>query len=118
MISLELPYPPSVNHYWVHTKRGTFISEKGLLYRIAVKDVLAVSGIKKPLTGWLEISIKLYAPDRRKRDIDNGLKCLLDAFQKCGLVEDDHQFKRLTIERMDILEGCIEVYIKHYEVNL
>lgn len=115
MIALELPWPPSVNHYWVHTRRGVFIAAKGIGYRMATKVALREAKFFKPYTGPLAISLKLFPPDRRKRDIDNGLKCILDSLVTAGLMLDDSQVKRLEIEMMDEMANAVEVYVKQID---
>jgi crossover junction endodeoxyribonuclease RusA len=41
----------------------------------------------------------MYPPDKRKRDVDNVLKALLDALRVGGAYSDDSQIGRLLIER-------------------
>ena len=68
MIELELPYPPSVNHYWRHYRGRTLISRGGRAFRDAVRAALAAAGTK-PLSGPLAVAVEVYPPDRRRRDI-------------------------------------------------
>ena len=35
-----LPFPPSLNHYWRHGSKGTYISAEGKAYRAAVLRLL------------------------------------------------------------------------------
>jgi crossover junction endodeoxyribonuclease RusA len=51
------------------------------------------------LAGRLDVRINLTMPDRRRRDLDNAMKPLLDALQHAGVYEDDSQIDRLLIER-------------------
>jgi len=104
MIELELPYPPSVNHYYRRDGPRTLISRRGRAYRKSVCEVLAATGIK-PLVGPLAVEIEMFPPDRRRRDVDNVQKALLDALQHGGAYEDDSQIERLSIERFDPTRG-------------
>jgi crossover junction endodeoxyribonuclease RusA len=102
MIELELPYPPSINHLYRHVGPRTLISREGRRFRERVCAHLAGLGVRR-LTGPLRIEIEVYPPDRRRHDIDNVQKALLDALQHGGLYEDDSQIKKLNIE----MRGCV-----------
>jgi crossover junction endodeoxyribonuclease RusA len=76
MITLKLPYPPSVNHYWGQVGSRKFLGKKGKEFREAV-FLCCLNARKGTLKGRLKVQVYLYPPDKRKRDIDNILKgCL------------------------------------------
>jgi crossover junction endodeoxyribonuclease RusA len=107
-----LPYPPSANKYWYHTKRGEVLTEKARAFRHDVWGIVNEAGASKA-TGRLEVSITLTMPDNRKRDIDNVLKALLDALQHAGAYADDNQIDLLSVQR-DRVEspGAALVFIR------
>ena len=102
-IELELPYPPSVNRYYGHGQRRSWITRDGQAYRDEVNRIVRVAHAdtdpKYPITDCdVVVSIAVLAKDRRKRDLDNLLKCLCDSLE--GLVyEDDAQICALQIHR-------------------
>lgn len=103
MIELDLPYPPSVNHYYRRHGHRTLISRKGRAYRQAVCDIVAASGLPV-MEGPLAIEIEIYPPDMRRRDLDNVAgKALLDSLQHAGLYHDDNQIVKLSAARMDVV---------------
>jgi len=102
MIELELPYPPSVNHYWRRVGARTLISRGGRAFRASVCSILAGCGIE-PMDGPLSVEIDVYPPDRRRRDIDNLQKALLDALAHGGAYHDDSQIARLTVQRRHVV---------------
>ena len=117
MISLTLPYPPSVNHYWRHVpNRGTLISKEGREYRIGViGEIMLIKHLHNfPLEGRLAVLIHATMPDRRKRDIENIQKALLDSLEHAGVYLDDSQIDDLRIIRCGVdpeKKGNVDVII-------
>ncbi|HDR0997883.1 RusA family crossover junction endodeoxyribonuclease [Pasteurella multocida] len=104
-ITLALPYPPSVNHYWKHTRDGRhYITDKGRVYQSAV--FMACMGylpFKKPVS----IKVQVWLPDKRRRDLDNLWKVLLDSLANAKIIEDDcwQCVPKQSIEAMGIEKG-------------
>src|SRR5210317_342600 len=105
MTTLTLPFPPSVNGYWRNINGRTLISAKGRAYKKAVARLAQWNYAAKQLQNRLEVLVILHPPDRRKRDIDNSMKALLDSMQAAGVYLDDSQIDRLVIERGEIKKG-------------
>lgn len=97
MIQLTLPYPPSVNRAYRTVNGRVILSKVGREYRKLVMVELA--HFYYMLDGRLSVSIKTHAPDHRKRDLDNVLKCALDAITHAEVWRDDSQIDRLLVER-------------------
>ena len=104
MLEFELPFPPSMNHLWRRVGARTLLSRGGRAFRQTVGAILAARGVR-PLDGPLEIVIDVHPPDRRRRDLDNLQKALLDALAHGGAYHDDAQIARLSIERGAVVEG-------------
>lgn len=106
MITIELPFPPSVNTYWRKSPRGMYIAKKGKEFRSRVVAKCIDSGLYGRLvSGRVAVDIDLYPPDRRRRDIDNYLKGLLDSLTHSKLWVDDEQIDVLTVQRMTVERG-------------
>jgi crossover junction endodeoxyribonuclease RusA len=61
----------------------------------------------------LRVSMVLFPRDKRKIDIDNRIKCVLDALQDAGVFNDDFQVDELSIVRgKPIKGGAIRVLIE------
>ena len=112
MLSIELPWPPSINHYWRHTKNGHYISDEGKDYRKLVFYYCQKHKQKFDKDARLAVHIEAHPPDRRKRDLDNVLKSLLDALQHAGVYEDDSQIDHLSIGRHLPLEGKVIITMR------
>jgi Holliday junction resolvase RusA-like endonuclease len=94
----ELPWPPSVNHYYRHVGPRVLISRDGRRYRETVVSMFRNAGAAMYCCP-VEIAIELYPPDTRRCDVDNSLKCLLDTLTHAGLYEDDSQIRKLTVTK-------------------
>jgi crossover junction endodeoxyribonuclease RusA len=101
MLELELPWPPSVNHYYRRVGNRTLISREGRAFRQRICAILLGSGIET-MKGPLHVHIEAYPPDRRRRDLDNLQKSLLDALEHGGAYVNDSQIVKLGIEK----RGC------------
>lgn len=103
-VELKLPYPPSVNHYWRRVGQRTLISRGGRRFRASVIAQVAYSRLQ-PLKGELSVQVDLHPPDRRRRDIDNILKALLDALEHAEVYENDGQISHLVVTRRSVIRG-------------
>jgi len=105
-ISIFLPYPPSGNHMWKHTKGGNhYLQKKAKDYYEAVAFQIRsegkMIGIDQPISVYCRIS----PPDKRRRDLDNAWKVIGDALTKGYLWQDDHFIRRLTLEWLEPSKG-------------
>jgi crossover junction endodeoxyribonuclease RusA len=113
-LTIELPLSPSVNHYWGRHGKITYVSKAGKDFRVNVQAaVLEQCGCYPRLTGRLCVAVRVHPADRRRQDLDNRLKSLLDCLAHAGIYEDDSQIDRLTIERGPIVKpaGAMQVVI-------
>jgi len=108
-MELTLPYPPSVNHYYRRVGPRTLISREGREYRRTICGLLAPgggSGVRKPpLGGRIALAMDAFPPDRRRRDLDNLNKAVLDALEHAGVYADDSQIDLLLTRRREPVRG-------------
>lgn len=108
---ITLPFPPSVNHYWMRSGNRCYIGSKGIAFRKEVFVRCNEVGIKFHPTARLFMEIDVYPPDKRRRDVDNLCKATLDSLQHAGVYEDDNQIDRLLIDRKELILGQLIVRI-------
>jgi len=97
-----LPYPPSVNNYYVKTQRGVFISAKGKKFceQVAEAVMQQMPGVNISEPVFMEVV--LFPPDNRRRDVDNYLKSLMDAITHTSFWSDDCLVDQLFIYRGEV----------------
>jgi crossover junction endodeoxyribonuclease RusA len=112
ILRIEIPFPPSINHYYLHTTHGVVLGAKGKCYR---RDVCLLLNRYKGYCGSdrrLTVTINVLPPDKKKRDLDNILKATLDALQYAKIYGDDNQIDMLTVIRRDPVEhGALQIWI-------
>ncbi len=111
-ITLTLPWPPSVNRYWRTFQGRMIISAEGRSYRKAVADQVFIQSGAKNYTGKLRVQIEAFRPDKRRRDLDNLLKAVLDGCTHAGVWEDDSNIVDLRIYWADTIGGMIKVNVR------
>lgn len=95
----ELPYPPSTNGIWRGGKGGRhFLSAKYKAWREAAGLVVNTQAKGKRVAGAFAVEIQARRPDKRKRDIDNLIKPLLDLLANMGVIDDDSECQFVSAE--------------------
>lgn len=105
LATLRLTLPPSVNSYWNNFRGRTILSKQGRDYKRIVQEYVAEHKIPRFGTHRLHAIITIFPRDKRKIDLDNRLKALLDSLQDAGVFDDDEQFDKIEIARGSIKLG-------------
>ena len=119
-VSLRLPWPPTVNHYYGRSSNGrVYLKDAGRLYRRKAAVEFARLGCPR-LEGPVSVSLILIPPDKRKRDIDNIRKAVYDAISDRrghrGIIADDADIRSDCAIFADPGEGEIRITIMEIEV--
>jgi crossover junction endodeoxyribonuclease RusA len=110
-----LPYPPSMNTGWRCVLGVMKLAKRQRIFRRVVADkVRAVlfdkdSPYKRIEMRPCSVTMTIYPPTRRKYDLDNLAKPVLDALMHAGVMEDDSQVRHLEITKGDVMRptgGC------------
>ena len=101
MIILTLPFPPSVNTYYRRGAHSTYMSKAGREYKTKVADYLSETNTPKLGTARIYMEIVLWPPTKRKWDLDNRLKSLIDSISgpSVGIFNDDEQIDHINVYR-------------------
>jgi crossover junction endodeoxyribonuclease RusA len=112
-IKLTIPFPPSVNTYWGFKGSQRFLTSRAKVFKSDVAAEFMRSGHEGFGDARLAVTIKLYPPDRRVRDIDNVVKSTLDALCQSGVFVDDGQIDVLTVTREQVVKwGAAEIILE------
>jgi crossover junction endodeoxyribonuclease RusA len=99
-MKVTLPYPPSVNRYLRFSPKGyAYTTNEAKQYKQGAKLRALTQGLRPITEGEVVLSIAVYRP-RKRGDIDNVLKVLLDSLNGIAYV-DDAQVAELHISRND-----------------
>jgi crossover junction endodeoxyribonuclease RusA len=112
-LSMTLPMPPTVNHYYQSRGKQRFLSDAAKAFRVDVVAAFYQRGKFAPFSGPLRLSAVLSFATRRECDLDNRVKSLQDALQWAGFYESDSQIDILRVIRGPLKRGgqcfvCLE----------
>lgn len=108
---IRLPWPPSNNRYWRHSRGIHYISDWGKRYRQEVIEIIKKHQLDIRITPRIKITIHAAPPDNRKRDLDNLPKAVFDALTSAGFWLDDGQVDDMRIKRCQAIKGGMLVLI-------
>lgn len=99
MIRIKLKdTPPSTQHIYRHNGPRTYMTKEGSDCKESYQWEIKSQYKGKPLLDPISVVIELYWKDKRKRDVDNFNKLILDAGSGI-LWEDDSQITELIIRK-------------------
>ncbi len=113
--TIEMPWPPSLNatyRTFAFLSKSTgkpmarpILSKEGREYISLSQKVLAQQQPKGFMDLRIRIKIIFYPPDRRKRDLGNLDKVLIDCLEKYGIFDNDSQTAHQTFIRGGLCSG-------------
>jgi len=118
-IKLTIPYPPSVNHsYGSRINHQRYLLPKVRQFRQSVLALFLESKQRSLGDDCVMLSLSIFPPDRRVRDIDNILKQLCDALQYSGMINNDKQIRKLYVEFSAVIKGGkVDLHLKRENNN-
>jgi crossover junction endodeoxyribonuclease RusA len=110
-VTITLPFPPTLNHMHVNVSKGRIRSKEYVAFCGMVAHIVDREKAPKFGTQRLAVAITLHWPNKRKGDLDNRAKSVLDSLQRAGVYLDDEQVDSLTITRGAIIKGGLAVVL-------
>lgn len=115
-MTFNLPFPPTLNHMHLSKGRMRFLSGEYKAFIALVANIVQREKIPAMGSQRLSVAIWLHWPNKRRGDIDNRCKPILDALQRVGVYDDDSQIDELHVYRADIVKlGYCKVNIAPIE---
>lgn len=105
MTTFTIPFPPSTNHIWKSSGKRRFLSSEYVAFKGMVDFIVKRERVPRIGEKRMAVAIELCGPNRRKYDIDNRVKAILDALTASGVWEDDEQVDQLHVRRGEIVKG-------------
>lgn len=113
-----LPWPPSVNRLWRRVGNKTLLSAEGRHYHEIVGASVAILMTRMDVPPAPHTLTLVYTlPDRRKRDLDNLLKAVIDPVYRAFGMDDS------VIEHIDAMKqyrgagaGSVTIEVRTVEV--
>lgn len=96
--SFWIPWPPTVNTMFGLHGHRRFVSKKYREWKDSASEHLMQQRPEK-VDGPVDIFLRLKAPTKRKWDIDNRVKPILDLLVTHQIIEDDNA---LIVRRIDV----------------
>lgn len=117
IVTLRLPWPPSLNRIWRAVNNRVILSDAARRYAAAAANALP-AGRVEPLRGRLTVTLQMCPPastGAKRWDIANREKLLCDTLTKQRVWLDDEQIDTMLIVRGDSSEhGHVDILIQEY----
>ena len=124
MIEFRLPLPPTGNHRLMPIRVGSRLrlvkAPKMRKWEKTCNELLSGNPVLETQKGY-RISIKIWWPDRRRRDIDGPVKAVFDALVRSNILIDDSYIRYFDVETpvsmlsLDEIEPGIDIQIETVE---
>lgn len=112
-IDLTLPWPPSVNQAYRCVNGYVRKSARSRQYFKDVAWLIKAMRLTQFQNKRLKMLVRCFPPNKRKRDLDNIGKVLIDTLQNAELFYDDSQVDDLRfVRREPCAPGRVEVNIQ------
>lgn len=111
---IDLPYPVSLNKAYRVWNNKVVKSEEAREYEGKVHSYLMMNQIDSFNDDRLKITVTAYMPDKRKRDLSNLDKILMDSLESGGLFDNDEQIDDLRFIRAGVCKpGRVRIKIEN-----
>lgn len=111
MICLTLPFPPTINHMYGHSRSRKYLKKDGVEFKKRVADIVSDAAVQT-MKGPVAVFVTAHMPDNRRRDLMNLEKILSDSLTSAGVWDDDsrvHDFH--IVKSWNVKGGQVRVVV-------
>ena len=106
LASFTISLPPSVNHYTKRTRHGgVMLTDKARAYKREVYSQVGHLATREPSQARLAGEFIVHPANKRKFDLDNKMKLILDALEDARFFVVDEQFDEIVLRRGSVVKG-------------
>ena len=115
LVCIPCSFPPSVNRIWrartgAKGKPSFYLDRRYETWKRHFDNTIMAMVPRPKVLGRFDVSITLSDAKRRSNsDADNRVKVLLDALQRCAIIENDSLAESVTVRWGTAPEGCLIV---------
>jgi len=114
-----LPLPPTANNAYANTNRGRQLSRDADAWKKEAGWLIKAANLTA--TPPFALRLRLWVPDRRRRDVDNYIKLAKDAL--CGVLGIDDSWQNIPVVTAEVVgvdkwAARMEVFIDSSEQEL
>lgn len=114
---ITLDFPPSLHKLYCYTARGVYKTKEAKSYQR--RAYYGIKNTTEKKFDCIQIHMRVWYPDNRRRDNDNLWKIVMDTLESSGLIDDDRWqiCRKETVEAMgvDRENPRIELTIEEYK---
>jgi len=115
-IRLEIPFPPSVNGIWRGGKAGRFYKSKHYVaWENEAGWAVKEQARGRRITGPFTVQLQVVQPDKRRRDLDNLPKVVLDLLKNLHVTDDDSLCRKVSAEWVPSGPPCFVIVSAYVE---
>lgn len=107
-----LPLPETTNHSYLSGRHGWYKSTKAAAWEQKAAWIVKTT-YKEEIIDEEDVIVRIYFYIKYRRDIDGGIKPVLDLLQRQGIYKNDSQVTSLYVKKFkDIQNPRCEVEVK------
>ena len=102
--------PPSVNHSYRAYRGRVVLSKQAREFKELVLNNIPEDYTK--IIGRVKLEVKFMFKDKRKRDIDNYLKVLIDSIKGTLFEDDDQIYELMVVKELGCAHEGVEIMLE------